>query len=461
MEKIFNQLYVTKVVGYNNEMWKNMKEYIKKILAIAVPIMLSNLISQLQMLIDRIFIGRLSIESMSAVSNSSTPMWTTMSIIFALTTGATIVVSQAYGAKDLDRARSVLASLLKYNNVIALALFLFWLLCPQVAFSLLGVDKSIVGMSIDYSRYFSPIFVLIGIGASISCMLQVSQKTGIMIWYGVSRSLANVVLDYVMIFGHFGFPAMGVKGAALATTIAELLGDLIVLIYVLRAKDIPFKPSLSQILSAKLRPYIDTIKFGAPAACEEFAWNLGNLYLIAMLNKVSIEAAGIHSIIFGLELISVVLVGSIGTATLTLSGYETGKKNRRGVWDVVMSSSVLCLGIAIVNLLLFMAFPGQILGLFTTNEAVLAMAPLYLFVVGIDLFPKSGNIIFGSGIKGYGQPSWMLKTQLLGTVFVMVFSTVLVMIFHMGIMGIFSLVVVDETLRFILNSWKLRRISRT
>ena len=437
-----------------------MKEYIKKILAIAIPIMLSNLISQLQMMIDRIFIGRLSIESMSAVSNSSTPMWTSMSVIFALTSGATILMSQAYGAKEIDRAKSVLASLFKFNNVIALLLFLFWLLCPQIAFNLMGVDKSIIGMSVDYSRYFSPIFILIGIGASISCMLQVSQKTGIMVWYGVSRSVANVILDYVMIFGHFGFPAMGVKGAALATTIAELLGDLIVIVYVLNAKDLSLKPTFSQIVSAKFRPYMDTIRFGAPAACEEFGWNLGNLYLIAMLNKVSVEAAGIHSIIFGLELISVVIVTSIGTATLTLSGYETGKKNNRGVWDVVISSSVLCLGIAIVNLLLFMAFPKQILGLFTTNTAVLAMAPMYLFVVGIDLFPKSGNIIFGSGIRGYGQPSWMLKTQLFGTAFVMVFSTVLVMVFHMGILAIFSLVVIDEVLRFILNGWKLHRIGR-
>ena len=72
------------------------KDRIKKILLIAVPIMLSNLISQLQMLIDKIFIGRLSLESMSAVGNAATPMWTTMSVMFSLTTGATILVSLAY-----------------------------------------------------------------------------------------------------------------------------------------------------------------------------------------------------------------------------------------------------------------------------------------------------------------------------------------------------------------------------
>ncbi len=436
------------------------KSYIKRILAIAVPIMLSSLISELQMMIDRIFIGKLSLDCMSAVGNASTPIWTTMNIIFSFTTGATIIVSQAYGAKEIDKAKNTLASLFKYNNVLAILLFLFWMICPQVAFSLMHVDESIIGMSVDYARFYSPIFVLTGIGASVSCMLQASQKTKIMVWYGATRSLANVALDYVLIFGHLGLPAMGVKGAALATTIAELLGDMIVLIYVLVSKELELKPSFGQILKAKIKPYFETLKYGSAAAAEEFAWNLGNLYLIVMMNEISVEAAGIHSIVFGVELIAVALICAIGTATLSLSGYETGRGNVRGVRDVVISSLILCGAISAFNLLLFILFPEPILSCFTKDETVIALAPLYLLIVGIDLFPKSGNIIIGSGIKGYGEPSWMLKTQLFGTVFVIAASSAMVLGFHMGIIEIFIMVVVDETLRLILNSWKLCRISK-
>ena len=434
--------------------------YIKRILIIAIPVMLSELVSQLQLLIDRIFIGRLSIQSMSAVGNATTPMWTTMNTLFALTTGATILVSQAYGAGDQDRARSLLASLFKYNNLFGFALFLFWLLCPRLVFGLTGVDGSILPLSIDYAVTFSPIFILTGIGASITCLLQVCQKTKIMIWYAVVRSLTNVVLDYALIFGNLGLPAMGVRGAALATTIAELLGDLLVVLYVLKSKELPLRPSMKQILQAKLKPYLETVKKGAPAALEGFAWNFGNLYLIVMLNRVSVEAAGIHSIIFGVELIAVVLIESIGTATLTLSGYETGKRNINGVWEVVKNSVALGFGISGVNLLLFLLLPQQILGLFTKDAAVLAGAPVYLLIVGIDLFPKTGNIIFGSGIKGYGEPSWMLKTQLFGTAFIIAFSSVMVLGFGLGIREIFCLVVADEAIRFLLNGLKLRRIRR-
>ena len=439
---------------------KDNKNYIKRILAIAVPIMLSSLISELQMMIDRIFIGKLSLDCMSAVGNASTPMWTTMNVIFSFTTGATIIVSQAYGAGDIDKAKKTLASLFKYNNVIAILMFLFWLLYPQVAFRIMRVDESIMGMAVDYAKFYSPIFILTGIGASVSCMLQASQKTKIMVWYGLTRSLANVALDYVLIFGHFGFPAMGVKGAALATAIAEFAGDLVVLVYVLVSKNLELKPSFSQIIKAEFLPYLRTLKFGGPAALEEFAWNLGNLYLIIMMNEISKEAAGIHSIVFGVELIAVAIVCAIGNATLALSGYETGKNNVHGVWDVTLSSLILSGAIAAFNLLLFVLFPEPILDMFTEDATVLALAPLYLLIVGIDLFPKSGNIIIGSAIKGYGDPAWMLMTQLFGTVFVISASSVMILILHMGIVEIFVMVVVDETLRIILNYWKLCRIRR-
>ncbi len=427
---------------------------------IAIPIMLSNLISQLQMVIDRIFIGRLSVESMSAVGNASTPMWTTMNVIFSLTTGATILVSQAYGAKDYDRAKKILSSVFKYNNGIGIVLFLFWGFCPQVAFNLMGVDESIISMSIDYARYCSPLFLLNGIGASVMCLLQVSQKTNILAWYGLVRSLLNILLDYLLIFGNWGFPAMGVKGAAIATAIAELIGDLIVLLYVVTTKELALRPSFAAIPKAKFEYYVQMIKYGTPAALEGFAWNLGNLYLIVMLNKVSVEAAGIHSIIFGVELIAVVLVESIGSATLTLSGYETGSGNVKGVWDVVVASATIGGIISFVNLVLFIVIPVQITGLFTTDETVLAAAPIYLLIVGVDLFPKAGNILLGAGIRGYGDPKWMLKTQLFGTVFVIGLSSILVMGLHKGIVELFILVVADESLRFILNGWKLLNIRK-
>lgn len=436
-----------------------MKEYRDKLLKIAIPIMVSNLISQIQMLIDRIFVGRLDITCMSAVGNASSPMWTTMGTVFSLTVGATILASQAVGAGEREKAKAIIGSLFKYNNVLSTILFVFWFACPGIVYKLMGVDESIVDMSITYARIYSPVFITTGIGASVSALLQISEKTKILVWYGIIRSGLNIVLDYAMIFGHFGLPRMEVAGAALATTIAEYVGEIVVLIYLLKAKDLLLRPSVKEIATAKIGYYLTSIKMGIPVAAEDFAWNFGNLFLIAMLNKVSIAAAGIYSIVFGVECVPIVLIGSLGNATLTLAGQETGKKNYKGVKDVVRTALIMCAAIAAFVLVMFRLFPNTIMGWFTTDMDIIAASAVYLLIVGIDLFPKSGNIVIGSGIKGYGDTRWMLGTQIFGTCFVIGMSALVVLGLHLGMEQLFCVVVADETIRCIINYFKLRKIS--
>lgn len=82
-------------------------EYKNKLVKIFVPIMLSNLIAQVQMLIDRIFLGRMDILYMSAVGNATAPMWTTMSFVFSMAMGASIIISQSFAKKILKNPKTM------------------------------------------------------------------------------------------------------------------------------------------------------------------------------------------------------------------------------------------------------------------------------------------------------------------------------------------------------------------
>jgi putative MATE family efflux protein len=422
--------------------------------------MTSNLISQLQMLIDKIFLGRLDLKCMSAVGNASSPIWTTMTTIFSMTVGGTILVSQAIGAGEEEKARKMMASVFKYNNVLSVFWFVFWMLGAQTVFTLMDVDDSIIDMSVAYARIYAPVFLITGLSAAIMSMLQVSEKTNIMITYGVVRSVINIILDYILIFGRFGLPRMEVAGAALATTIAEFAGGTAMVVYVLVKKNLRMKPRLKEILDSKLSMYFQAIKKGMPAAMDEFAWNFGNLYLIAMLNQVSAVAAGVYSIVFSVELIPTTIVSALGSATLTLSGQETGRKNYKGVKHIVATAMTMSVMVAIAILICLRMFPRVIMGLFTTDTTVIVAAAVYLTIVGIDMLPKSANIIIGAGIRGYGDTMWMLKTQILGTIFVIAGSSVLVLGLGQGMTALFWLVVADETLRCTLNYLHLRRVTR-
>ena len=438
---------------------KKLEPYKHQLLRIFIPIMLSNLISQLQMLIDRIFLGQLGILYMSAVGNATSPVWTTMSFVFSLSMGASILISHAVGANDMQKAREYSASLVKFHNVIPFLLFLFWMFCSPLAFRLMGVSAKVMPYCVGYTRLYSPTFLIIGLGASYGVVFQTSNYTKPLVVYGLIRSLLNIALDYILIFGHFGFPRMEIYGAALGTSIAEYAGAIYLLaVTIAMRKKFSTGPGLKEIIHAKIKPYFSSIKLGVNTALEDFLWNLGNLFLIRILNSIDERAAGIYSMVFTVEVIFVVIIGALGNATLTVSGEATGSKNLVLYRKVVMTSLRWAFTVSALALILIRIFPRQTLRLFSKDPQIIEMSVIYIILVAVNLFGKSANIIVGNGIRGYGDTKWMLATQILGTIDVIGISLLFVNVLKWGMPGVFVAILFDEALRGIINFIRYRRI---
>ena len=436
----------------------NYKQYLRRLLIIAVPIILSNIIGQLQMLIDRIFLGHADDLYMSALSNVTTPMWATMSFCFSLVAGASILISQSVGAGDRENIEEYAGAMIKYNNIIPVLLFLFWLFLSEPVFKIMGVSENLMPMCLSYARFYAPVFLLAGMGGSLSVILQTSNYTQPLVAYGIIRAGLNIVLDYILIFGKLGFPALGIKGAAIGTTIAEYLGAIFISYVILTSKKLGTRPSMRGIKKAKMSTYLTSAKLGINTAFEDFAWNLGNLLLIRILNTINEFAAGIYSIIFGVEVLAVVIVGAIGSGTMTLTSEATGKKDLAQYKGVCICAYALCMIVAVLMIILALTIPEQIIALFTKDTSVITTSSIYLLIVGINLFSKSANIIVGNGIRGSGDTRWMLYTQMFGTVSIVSVAAFFVYVCKLGITGIFLAVLVDEAVRALINLWKYLRI---
>lgn len=441
-----------------NTLIKTNKKYLPGLLNIAVPIMLSNLISQLQMLIDRIFLGHVNSMYMSALGNVTSPMWTTMSFCFSIVTGASILISQSVGAGDTEHIEEYSGAMVKYNNIIPILLFFFWTFCAEFVFRLMGVSDGLMPMCLDYSRYYAPVFLITGLGGAFSVILQTSNYTKPLVVYGILRSGVNILLDWVMIFGRFGFPAMGIKGAAIATTIAEYSGVIFAVIFVVSSKKLNTKPSMKWVVKAHIKPYLLSAKLGVNTALEDFAWNLGNLLLIRILNAINEMAAGIYSIIFSVEVLAVVIIGAIGNGTMTLTGEAKGNNDLGKYKGVCVCAYGLCIVVGIITLGVCLAFPQQIISLFTNDNSIIASCGIYLIFISINLFAKSANIVVGNAIRGSGNTIWMLITQLFGTLWVVSVALLFVFVLKLGIAGVFLAVIVDEIVRAFINLGKYLRI---
>ena len=436
----------------------NNKEYLKRLLVIAVPIMLSNIIGQLQMLIDRIFLGHANDLYMSALSNVTSPVWTTMSFCFSLAAGASILISQSVGANDRENIEEYAGALIKYNNIIPVLLFFFWLFLSEPVFRFMGVSDSLMPMCLSYSRFYAPVFLLTGLASSLSVILQTSNYTKPMVVYGVLRAGLNVVLDYVLIYGKWGFPELGIKGAAIGTVIAEYVGGMFIFYIIFTSKRLYTRPSVQGIKKGKLKTYLISAKLGVNTALEDFAWNLGNLCLIRILNTINEMAAGIYSMIFSVEVLAVVIVGAIGSSTMTLTSEATGKKDLSQYKGVCICAYSLCLAVAVVLIILDVTIPEQLMSLFTNDTDTIKSCSVYLLISGINIISKSANIIIGNGIRGNGDTKWMLYTQIFGTISIVCVAAFLVYVCKLGIVGVFLAVLIDEAVRAVINLGKYLRI---
>lgn len=435
-----------------------MQEYKRKLLKIFIPIMISNLISQVQMLIDRIFLSRLDVIYMSAVGNATAPVWTTMSFVFSLSMGASILISHAVGENNRDKITTYSASLVKFSNIIPFFLFLFWeFFCPFV-YRIMGVSENVMGYCITYTRLFAPTFLFLGIGSSCTVILQTSNYTKPLIHYGIIRSLLNVILDWALIYGNLGCPAMGIAGAALATTIAEIIGGLVFVIIVIKKKNLISKPDFSSIIKAPARPFYNSAKLGINTAAEDFLWNFGNLAILRILNSINDQAAGIWNIILTVEILAVVIIGAIGGGAMTVSGEATGSQDFRIFRKSIGTSYSWSAIVSGVTLVLAILFPRQILEIFTSDQGIISSSTVFLMLIALNLFSKSGNIIVGNGIRGFGDTRWMMCTQIFGTVFTVCSAMFFVYTLKLGILGVFIAVLMDEALRFIINSIRFFRI---
>lgn len=435
------------------------KKYLQKLMIIAVPIMLSNIISQIQMIIDRIFLGQMNTLYMSALGNVTAPMWTTMSFCFTIVTGASILISQSVGAGDDGKVESYAASMIKWNNILPVLLFFFWLFFGEYVYRVMGVSEDIMPMCLGYTEFFAPTFLIVGIESSFSVIMQTSNYTKPLVFYGIIRAGLNILLDWVLIFGRLGFPELGIKGAAIATSIAEYGGCLFAFI-VITNKPLKTKPSPKSILVAPIKPFISSVGLGINAGLEDLAWNLGNLIIIRILNTIDVAAAGIYSIVFSVEVLAVVIIGAIGSGTMTLSGEAKGSGDIKQFSSVCKIAYILCAGVATFVLIICLFFPENILSLFTKDEGIITGCGIYLTLVCLNLYGKSGNIIIGSGIRGSGNTRWMFFTQIFGTIFVVGCACLFVYVLGLGMTGVFLAVIADEAVRAVINLFKLKRILR-
>ena len=316
---------------------------------LALPIILQNLVTTSLGFVDTFMVGLLGQAELSAVTAANTPIFLVQIIIFGLLSGLAVLVSQYWGKHDTEAINRCMGIAL-YTGVslaalIALALFL----APRQVMALVTDNALLIQLGAPYLRIvgFSYVFntassVYVGVQRSTE-----NPSMGLTV-FTVSMVLSTF-LNYVLIFGKFGAPALGITGAALATLTARAVEFAITFGYALRDRRIPLLPA------ALLHPGTafvgDFLKYSTPVLVNDSLWGLGTTLITAVIGHMAIseEMLAAYAIMGNIEKFSTVACYGISGASAVIVGKRIGEgASREKVYEVSWCMLLLTVMIGLV-----------------------------------------------------------------------------------------------------------------
>ncbi len=319
--------------------------FYKRLWTLSLPIILQNLITFSLGLIDTFMVSQLGNEEMAAVTTANVPVFLLISIVFGVQSGLGILVSQYWGKGDVKSINRCLGVASFIGSGITVMLAVLFFLFPVPVMDLLSNKHALSVLGAPYLRIigFSYVFNMLS-SIYASAQRSVENPNFGMKLFGFSTVL-NTGLNYLLIFGHLGFPSMGVAGAALATLLARMSEFLICAVCALRSRTIPLDPGCF------LRPGWEMtrrfLKYASPVVLNEAAWGLGNSLLTVILGYTdnSVEMLAANAVMGNLNRLFLVVCFGLGAATAVLVGKAIGEGRSRAE---VMSLSQALLWFAVL-----------------------------------------------------------------------------------------------------------------
>jgi MATE efflux family protein len=302
------------------------RTFLKTLLVIAIPIMLQNMMNSLVNILDSVMIGQLGTTEIAAVGLGNQLFFLLNLVLYGTASGGMVFTAQFWGKKDLVSLRKA------FGLSLCAALFistLFTVACvffPEEILGLYSSDVAVIKTGAEYLRPVAFCFVPFAISFMFIFTLRAIEEVKIPVAVTIVSICVNAVLNTLLIFGLFGFPRLGVKGAAIATVAARTV-ELFCFIVVTKKKKLPILGSLADHFLFSPRFVVTFFVIVLPVICNESIWSLGITFhhkIFAGLNTLSYAAFSITNTVS--QLTWVVFVG-LGNSVSVLIGKKIGEGN--------------------------------------------------------------------------------------------------------------------------------------
>ncbi|MFR0800445.1 MAG: MATE family efflux transporter [Suilimivivens sp.] len=415
---------------------------------IAVPVTLQSMLQASFSIVDQIMIGQLGETNISAVGLGSN-----FSLIFSVVIGAVgavagILIAQFMGAEDKKEAWCSFDVSLICGIMIS-ALFL--LAAGAFPLQILGLyteDMNIINTGAVYFRIVAFSYIPMAVSNILSAWLRCREHATIPFLASFGAVAVNTGLNYLLIFGKFGFPRMEIKGAAIATLISQLFNLVFIVIgFVVCNRRDGDKPVLSlRFKKITIRDYLVMIM---PILVSEFLWSLGQNVESAVYGHLGTSNLAAYTLTGPIQGLIVGALSGLSAAAGVMIGKRLGRKEYDEAY--AESKKIMYAGLAgsvvVASLLILLA--GVYTGLYRVDNSVKELGRILLIVFALYAPVKVENMILSGGIiRSGGNTKIIMVIDIVGTWCIGIPLCLLAAyVFRWGIVGVYALLTTEEIFR--------------
>ncbi len=378
-----------------------------RVMRLAWPVMTEQILATITQMVDVAMVGRLGAAAIAAVGISIQPLMLVFSIFGALSVGTTAVVARSIGAGDPGLASRTLRQSLIVGTLMAIGI------CVAVYFGtpqfvgIMGPAPDVLDLSVGYVRVILPGVVLMMVSFIIAAALRGAGDTITPMKVNLVVNLVNPILNYLFIFGALGFPALGVRGAALGTTLARSVGGVVLLVIVMRGPT-PLRIRFRE--GPLFRPELikRIVRVGLPAAGEQLISRVGQIFFLRIVAGLGTLAYAAHTVAVNAESISFMPAFGFATAATTLVGQNLGAGQPDRAQESVWATWRITATIGAVAGVLMLTIPSWIMRIYTTDPGVIATGTMLLRIVALAQVPMTTYFVIAGGLRGAGDTRMML-----------------------------------------------------
>ncbi|ADL07542.1 MATE family efflux transporter [Thermosediminibacter oceani] len=397
----------------------------KRIMSLAWPAILEMISGTIVWTVDTAMVGRLSAGALSAVGLGAQLAFTVTFVFGALGVGTSAMVARSVGAGENKRADYIAGQALLISLVLGAILGLLYNLGAVPIFRALTRDPVVASLGADYLK-----IVAVGVAFMVPTLVMNSALRGagnttIPMISAATGNILNIIGDYALIFGNLGFPRLEVKGAAIATTFAQIVAAAVTFGYVSSGFG-PIKLDFRKLSRIDLKLMGRIVSLSLPASMEELSYSASRLISAIWINRLGTTAFAAHQVAVSAESMSFMPGYGFSVAASTMVGQNLGARDEKtaelAAWEAARLSVFLMSTVGAV----FFLIPGQITGLFTNIPEVGDLAARCLRIGAFEQATIAVAMTFGGVLRGAGDTKgpftvtfvtlWLVRLPLIFTV---------------------------------------------